>query len=144
MTLVVDYQFSCYTKLVWFMSEKFHFLTCQNFLQNCTQLMLQRRPNQTELRLMEIFISKFYVDSKKVSEKFLHRHYPVLQIQKVRGVLLVFLKVFAHLSAFFKIWNFEIIKHLEFLALFFNFSCKIFCSHAKHSKFFHVSKIFYS
>ena len=28
-------------------------------------------------------IGKFYVDSKKVSKKFIHRHYPVLKILKV-------------------------------------------------------------
>ena len=38
-----------------------------------TQPMLQLRPNQTELRLM-VSKSIFNVDSKNVSEKFLHRH----------------------------------------------------------------------
>ena len=33
----------------------------------------------TELHGVKILISKFYVDSKNVSEKFLHRHYPVLK-----------------------------------------------------------------
>ena len=37
-----------------------------------TQPMLQRWPNQTELRLMDSYIQLF-VDSKNVSEKFLHR-----------------------------------------------------------------------
>ena len=36
-----------------------------------TQPMLQRRPNPTELRLMDL-ISKFYADSKNVSKKFRH------------------------------------------------------------------------
>ena len=38
-----------------------------------TELMLQRRLNQTELGLM-VFMSKSYVDSKNVSKKLLHRH----------------------------------------------------------------------
>ena len=38
-----------------------------------TQPMLQPTPNQTELRLM-VSKSIFNVDSKNVSEKFLHRH----------------------------------------------------------------------
>ena len=38
-----------------------------------TELMLQRRLNQTELGLM-VFTSKFHVDSKNVSKKFPHRH----------------------------------------------------------------------
>ena len=40
--------------------------------------MLQRQPNRTELRLMDSYI-QIFVDSKKVSKKFLHRHYPVLK-----------------------------------------------------------------
>ena len=55
-----------------------------------TQPMMQRRPNPTELRLMYL-MSKFCVDSKKVSEKFLHRHYPVLKnhplpLQRMRKI----------------------------------------------------------
>ena len=38
-----------------------------------TQPMLQLQPNQTELRLM-VSKSIFYVDSKNVNKKFLHRH----------------------------------------------------------------------
>ena len=40
-----------------------------------TQPMIQRRPNPTELRS----ISKFYLDSKKVREKFLYRPPSVLK-----------------------------------------------------------------
>jgi hypothetical protein len=43
--------------------------------------MLQRRSNQTELRLM-VFIFKFYVDSKNVSEKFLHRSCSIMILKK--------------------------------------------------------------
>ena len=43
------------------------------FLSLVTQPMLQPTPNQTELRLM-VSKSIFNIDSKNVSEKFLHRH----------------------------------------------------------------------
>ena len=53
-------------------------------------------------------LSPNFVDSENVSEKFLHRPPSVMILKKV-GFFGCFFKVFARLSAFFKISNFQII-----------------------------------
>ena len=63
-------------------------------------------------------IGKFYVDSKKVSKKFLHRHYPVLKILKV-FIFSLFFKVFfgCFLKFFLRFKCFYPTRILEFIII---------------------------
>ena len=64
-----------------------------------------------------IFIVKFYVDSKIVSEKFVHRHYPVLKNKK--GVFLVTNFIFQ--KYFFSVILAKVVQLFTFF--FFESSC---------------------